>query len=753
MKRQAFPDPASSPTPSRGRRTIAAVGLQLLIIWGIAAALLWVSYRTAVEDWEKVAHGSSLATAAYVRQSLNSADLVLKSVQDWVVDNNIESEDDFRTLMADQRFSSALRDRIVGTPQISTVLIAALNGDIVNSTAGVRAPPLNIAAHEAFDAQMAKGAPSFSMTGLVRTLDGGRWAFFMSRRVLSTSGDSLGVTLVGLDSDYVSTLFRQISEGSKSTISLLRTDGALLATTIDDPALLGRRFEDAAALRLVRQGKANIVSLAEGPRFANPIDQRSRIVAPRSIDGYPLVVAVVVTNDVYLADWWREMYIVLAIACILTVIAFYVDFRFAVFSAASQEADRLATERRLLSTLLDTPSALCALIDRQGRQVYCNQRFSDLLAPNGDLAAALADPALKGADKALRFAMEGQESTAELDLRLERPGEPARFLHFSLSSQSLPELGECAVMVGHDETGRHQAQLAIAQAANMVTLGEMTTGIAHELSQPLNVIRMAAQNALTEIAPAEGADDADQEFPLMTDAEFRGFAATKLTRIMAQVDRAADILARMRIFGRAPAGGARIFDAREACRSALLLVGERIRGMGITIAETLGPEPLFVSGHQNQLEQVVVNLLLNARDALKDQRGPNRRIEVSAMVGPNGDILIRVADNGPGVPAEIRERIFEPFFTAKPFGSGTGLGLALSFGIVRDAGGVLSLLPGTTGATFQIALPAAADAAEEAPAPGSAQESAPGLAPGSAQNGFNISAPGAVSFQIERDLP
>jgi C4-dicarboxylate-specific signal transduction histidine kinase len=173
-----------------------------------------------------------------------------------------------------------------------------------------------------------------------------------------------------------------------------------------------------------------------------------------------------------------------------------------------------------------------------------------------------------------------------------------------------------------------------------------------------------------------------------------------------QVDRAANIVSRMRIFGRAPQGPPSTFDARDACRSAVGLVDGRLRSMSISIREKLSTEVLPVAGHQNLIEQVLVNLLLNARDALKESLRPDKLIEVSAMHGAKGRILIAVSDNGPGIREAIRDRIFEPFYTAKPLGEGTGLGLALSFGIVRDAGGMLSLLPVTTGACFQIDLPA-----------------------------------------------
>jgi C4-dicarboxylate-specific signal transduction histidine kinase len=184
---------------------------------------------------------------------------------------------------------------------------------------------------------------------------------------------------------------------------------------------------------------------------------------------------------------------------------------------------------------------------------------------------------------------------------------------------------------------------------------------------------------------------------------------------VAQVDRAADIISRMRIFGRASDAPAATFDVRDACNSALALVGPRIRSMGIAVREDLGSHALTMLGQRGLLEQVIVNLLMNARDALRNAPRADKQIEVTTRSAPDGHIMIDVADNGPGVPLAIRDRIFEPFFTAKPTGQGTGLGLALSFGIVRDAGGLLSLVPSESGATFRIDLPAASGASTARP--------------------------------------
>lgn len=706
MRRPAGERQAKTPRDRPPARTaIVVAGLLLVLIWSTTLALVWRGYEDGVRDWKRIADNSSLSTAAYVHQALAAADLVLKSMQDWAADEGIESDAQLRETMIERRFFDAMRARIVGLPQASVANIIAANGDIINTTRSYPAPSINVATGESFIAAMTAETQGVFVSPLTLSQVTGEWTFFLARPVTAPSGLRLGVVSIGLSNASFTEFFRKVSLHREEAISMFRTDGWLLATTIPIEGLLGRRFEDAMPVRTVKRG-LSVAEVVDAPRWADPDDRQARIVAPRPVEGLPILVSTAVGRNIYLADWKTRTYAIVGFAIVLSGVTIFLARHFLGFVARLEKANRLAAERRLLATLLDTPAALCAVLDGEGRILYRNERFATLLGAGADPAGVLSDPELHGAEAVMAYARAG-EGVVEVDLRLERPGQAIRFVHVSLSRQLLPDLGQCAILVGHDETERHQAQAAIAQSAKMVILGEMTTGMAHEISQPLNVMRMAAQNALTEIPIADGGlSEADGDSSATTDAAFRKFMAGKLNRIVSQVDRAADIVSRMRIFGRVPQGTPSTFDARDACRSAVRLVDGRLRSMSISIREKLADEPLPVEGYQNLIEQVLVNLLLNARDALKGSPHPEKLVEVSAKRGAKGRILITVADNGPGVPEAIRDRIFEPFYTAKPLGEGTGLGLALSFGIVRDAGGTLSLLPGTTGACFQIDLPA-----------------------------------------------
>jgi PAS domain S-box-containing protein len=247
--------------------------------------------------------------------------------------------------------------------------------------------------------------------------------------------------------------------------------------------------------------------------------------------------------------------------------------------------------------------------------------------------------------------------------------------------------------VGRDNTEVRRSQLQLTQSAKMATLGEMATGLAHEINQPLNVMRMAIVNVLKRLSTGEVQIDYLQE---------------KLNRIDAQVQRAARIVDHMRVFGRRSEIEQRPFNPAQAVEGSLSLLSEGMRGKGVELR--LGEIDLQVQvrGHVDQLEQVLINLMVNARDALLDPRADQAHGQPWISLSADRDeqwVRLWVEDNGGGIDPRLLERIFEPFFTTKPIGTGTGLGLSVSYGIVENMGGRLSVSNAEQGARFCIELP------------------------------------------------
>jgi signal transduction histidine kinase len=701
-------DVLSRPVSKRRMVTICAV--HILLVWSLALLVAGQNYDLSVAGWKTSAENISLTVAAHATQTAGAADLVAKSMADWIGEERIETPEQFRRIMGERRFYDAMRDRIVGQPQIGMVLIAANNGDVVNTTIAWPPPPLNIANRESFTSAIEPDRKTLALGATSIGRISGKPRFFVSRKVMSETGELLGVIAVGLEAEFFADFYKRVALGSDSWLALFRNDGTLLATSLPDQPL-GERLDKTLPYRMIEAGQSDKAVLTKGPFPYYAGSSPTRIVVASKVENLPAYVTVVVGESVFLTPWRDRNLLIFIIATMLTVLTVVAGVGILRLIERSAAAAREASQRQVLAAIVDTPLALTAVVDRTGKIIHANPSFRRLLGAGGDddVANALFDSALEGVEPLLSF-IKGDTVLAEVDIQLVKAGDQPRRLRFSLSRQTLPDSGESIIMVGHDETLRYQAERAIAVSGKLVTLGEITTSIAHELSQPLNVIRMAAQNAQAEanpepqLAPADG-EDPEPPMPVMSDREFRTFAVTKLNRIVAQVDRAAAIISRMRIFSRSTREGPQSFDLRDACRAAVARVARSYRTAEIVLKENLGEEPLFVAGHPPLMEQVMVSILANARDALADTLDKGKTVELSAGQGADGRIWVRVADNGPGVPDADRDRIFEPFFTTKPEGQGAGLGLAVSYGTVRDAGGTLTLKVGRPGATFEIDLP------------------------------------------------
>jgi C4-dicarboxylate-specific signal transduction histidine kinase len=252
------------------------------------------------------------------------------------------------------------------------------------------------------------------------------------------------------------------------------------------------------------------------------------------------------------------------------------------------------------------------------------------------------------------------------------------------------------------EGRRHERELRdkqdqLVQAGKLATLGELATGIAHELNNPLNNIGLFAGNAIDSLELGE---------------ESKERAVGALRDVLQQVRKATEIISHLRTFGRAAPVSRDLVSLRVVIEQAISLVQEQLRLRQIDVTIELGPEDLIVEGNSIQLEQVFINLLTNARDAVADS--PRKAIRISGAIHST-DVQVTFTDTGRGIPRELEGRIFDPFFTTKEIGKGTGLGLSIIYGIVREHGGTISVVsrPGE-GATFLISLPSAGGAGRHA---------------------------------------
>ena len=258
------------------------------------------------------------------------------------------------------------------------------------------------------------------------------------------------------------------------------------------------------------------------------------------------------------------------------------------------------------------------------------------------------------------------------------------------------DLRETTAEMQRREQELRDKQEQLVQAGKLATLGELTTGVAHELNNPLNNTGLFVGNAIDLIEL--GAAD-------------KGQIVRELRQAMQQVSKATQIISHLRTFGRAAPVSREPISLRHVIERALSLMQEQLRLRQIEVTVELGSEEPVVVGNPIQLEQVFINLLTNARDAVADS--PRKAIRISGSVG-SAAVKVAFSDTGHGIPPGLERRIFDPFVTTKEVGKGTGLGLSITYGIVKEHGGTIAVVsrPGE-GATFLIHMPLATPARGE----------------------------------------
>ena len=311
---------------------------------------------------------------------------------------------------------------------------------------------------------------------------------------------------------------------------------------------------------------------------------------------------------------------------------------------------------------------------------FLGRHMRDVLPP--ELSSAL--------EPKLEKAMKGEEPVS-LDYTLPIGGSERRY------EARLVRCGnDTVVCIVRDVTERHrsaeelhQTQAELAQATRVRSLGALATGIAHEVSQPLAAMVTNARAGIRKL-DASGRPEEMREV---------------LQDIVADGQRAAGVITRIRgLVKHTPMHLARL-DVNDVIEDVVALSAPMLRQHHVRLDVERRPDLRAITGDRIQLQQVLLNLVINATDAMRSVDDRARLLEIRTADG-NGSVKVRVRDSGPGLPDTSVQRIFTPFFSTKP--EGMGVGLSISRSIVEAHGGRLNLVSNsTTGATFEVELPVA----------------------------------------------
>lgn len=265
--------------------------------------------------------------------------------------------------------------------------------------------------------------------------------------------------------------------------------------------------------------------------------------------------------------------------------------------------------------------------------------------------------------------------------------EPVDFAPYTNSLSQMELDRSTSYFIAQNLGALKEAQAKLIHASRLAALGEMASSFAHELNQPLNVIALAAGGLVER---AKSGDLAQMHL------------IAKAERIEAQALRAGALIQGIRNFVlKVGDEETSVFDPVEKTQSALDLVREQLRLGNVKVNVCAGSEAYKIDGRPILFEQAMVNLLVNAKQAMEEQSSSDRQIDITFTSGDQ-DLKIHVHDTGPGIPDQNLERVFEPFFSTKKDKGGSGVGLYMSRSVIEELNGTIKALSVNHGACFEI---------------------------------------------------
>jgi PAS domain S-box-containing protein len=355
----------------------------------------------------------------------------------------------------------------------------------------------------------------------------------------------------------------------------------------------------------------------------------------------------------------------------------------------------------IFEILLDSFPDMIHSVDQQGNIVYTNKRAETLLGYTKqelvkmNIRQIYADEVLESLEKGFTDLKERGDKSVDSSLKAKNGEEiPVEIRSFSIYDDEGNFLRTFSIL--RDIREIKELQNSLVHAGRLAAIGEMASGVAHDINNPLTVIVLSNEMMLREIAVLEPKASVSLE-------RLKGHAQD-VQKATNSIRKLADHL---RNFSRGMAEKYEPLDIFDSIADSLFITHSKIQSAMVTAQNNAKKGHYFTKGLPNQIEQVFVNLISNACDAMDGR--PTRQLAISISTGTFDGVdcwRCDITDTGSGIPRELQEEVFQSFFTTKEKGKGTGLGLSISRGIVRDHKGDIELTsePGV-GSTFSVLLP------------------------------------------------
>ena len=327
-------------------RATAILGVLLIIAVGAGTlGSIWTLRSRADAQWQDFAGNTSVTLAAHAAQTVNAAYIVLDSIARRVRSADIKDAAGLRKEMATGEIFRMLQASTATSPQIDVATIVASNGDVINFTRSHPPPKINLRDRDYFQAHLKDPKLGVFISKAVQNRGNGKWTFYISRRLNNAQGEFIGMVLVGMSSSFYSQFFEKTVMGPEVTLSLFRRDFVLLSRWPHRDSLIGKSFKEGAVGKIIATSlKQGGVMITDTPRQSDPFSKVTRIIAARELDNYPMIIAMTVTENLYLAEWRRTSWWI-GMAGGLSIVAIGLAFFFLVRQLQRREEDMAVNER------------------------------------------------------------------------------------------------------------------------------------------------------------------------------------------------------------------------------------------------------------------------------------------------------------------------------------------------------------------------------------------------------------------------